>query len=152
MGAVAAIALLAFEPFIQAVLTLENKAISLDDQEYSMIARARNDSISVIPSIGRSTRLDGAFWYGLSQTPQWFRTLNFTGPDNEKLVYTYSLSARDIQKEIGLQSATWTRFSPLAVAQNLRPAFACASGNCSWDNFASISVCSECHDISHHVT
>jgi hypothetical protein len=47
-----------------------------------------------------------------------------------------------------MTAAVWSGFSPLITPQNIKPAFSCASGNCSWANFASIAVCHKCEDIS----
>lgn len=47
-----------------------------------------------------------------------------------------------------MTAAVWSDFSPLITPQNLKPAFRCASGNCSWANSASITVCHKREDIS----
>lgn len=52
---------------------------------------------------------------------------------------------------MGIAAAIWNGFSPLVRKQNLWPAFTCATGNCSWDNYASLAVCSSCHDLSGRV-
>lgn len=42
LGALTAIALLAFEPFTQAILSLENRQVLLKPEEYAVMARANN--------------------------------------------------------------------------------------------------------------
>ncbi|ENH71564.1 hypothetical protein FOC1_g10007802 [Fusarium oxysporum f. sp. cubense race 1] len=69
---------------------------------------------------------------------------------------TYELpfyrTSRNIQEDMGMKAAMWNGFSPFTARQNLKPAFACATGNCTWANFTSIAVCSKCRDISGYVT
>ncbi|KAJ0152559.1 Multidrug resistance protein fnx1 [Fusarium oxysporum f. sp. albedinis] len=61
-------------------------------------------------------------------------------------------TSSNIQEDIGMKAAMWNGFSPFTARQNLKPAFACATGNCTWANFTSIAVCSKCRDISGYVT
>ncbi|KAI3580274.1 hypothetical protein IWW34DRAFT_804895 [Fusarium oxysporum f. sp. albedinis] len=126
IGALTAIALLTFEPFTQAVLVIRDKEVILDHREYNKVVQSSNGSLEThgnVPTIGQSTRLDGASW-----------TRAFAGED------------------IGMKAAMWNGFSPFTARQNLKPAFACATGNCTWANFTSIAVCSKCRDISGYVT
>ncbi|KAK2122813.1 hypothetical protein NOF04DRAFT_1350133 [Fusarium oxysporum II5] len=126
IGALTAIALLAFEPFTQAVLAIRDKEGTLDHREYNKVVQSSNGSLEThgnVPTISRSTRLDAASWTGA-----------FVGED------------------MGMKAATWNGFSPFTTRQNLKPAFACATGNCTLANFTSIAVCSKCRDISGYVT
>ncbi|KAF5685296.1 hypothetical protein FDENT_6290 [Fusarium denticulatum] len=71
MGALTAIALLAFEPFTQAVLAIEGKEVTLEHLEYAKAAHSSNDLLETsgnVPQIGRSTSLDGASWDGASHS------------------------------------------------------------------------------------
>jgi hypothetical protein len=70
------------------------------------------------------------------------------GPNNSTFIFAADLFTNNIQDDLGMTAAVWSGFSPLITPQNLKPAFSCASGNCSWANFASIAVCHKCEDIS----
>ncbi|KAF4428831.1 hypothetical protein FACUT_9288 [Fusarium acutatum] len=57
-------------------------------------------------------------------------------------------------KEVTLDHREYKKVGSTGVKearQSLKPAFACATGNCTWDNFTSIAVCSKCYDISRYV-
>ncbi|KAI1046101.1 hypothetical protein LB505_013318 [Fusarium chuoi] len=152
IGALTAIALLAFEPFTQAVLAIEDKEITLDRLEYTKTAHSSNSPLKTladVPTIGRSTRLDGASWDGASPG---VGAVSFPGPDNKTMEFMARRFSIDIQEDMGMKAAIWNGFSPFTAPQNLRPAFACATGNCTWPIFPSIAVCSKCHDISKYVT
>ncbi|KAI1022161.1 hypothetical protein LB504_007477 [Fusarium proliferatum] len=151
IGALTAIALLAFEPFTQAVLAIEDKEVTLDHLEYIKAARSSNDSLETlgnVPTIGRSTRLDGASWDGASPGVS---AVSFPGPDNKTMEFMARRFSIDIQEDMGMKAAIWNGFSPFTAPQNLRPAFACATGNCTWPIFPSIAVCSKCHEVSKYV-
>ncbi|KAF4441820.1 hypothetical protein F53441_11905 [Fusarium austroafricanum] len=151
LGALSAIALLAFEPFTQAILSFQSRPVILKPEEYVEMARANNQSISPVPSIGQSTRLDAGSWIGFGGGENAFLTVGFPGPNNNTYAYGSDLSASNVQDDMGMKAALWNGFSSLVTTQNLWPAFTCASGNCSWTNFASIAVCHKCQDISQHV-
>ncbi|KAF5564259.1 hypothetical protein FNAPI_2252 [Fusarium napiforme] len=129
MGALTAIALLAFEPFTQAVLAIEGREVTLNHLEYTKAAHSSNDTLETfgnVPRIGRSTRLDGASWdgaaTGLSAVP-------FPGPHNATMEFMARRFSFNIQEDMGMKAAIWNGFSPFTAPQNLRPAFACATGN-----------------------
>jgi hypothetical protein len=152
MGALTAVALLAFEPFTQAVLAIKDKEVTLDHREYTKVVQSSNDSLETlgnVPTIGRSTRLDGASWSGAFAG---VGLVPFPGPNNTPINFSVYRLSSNIQEDMGMKAAIWNGFSPFTAAQNLKPAFACATGNCTWANFTSIAVCSKCHDISEYVT
>ncbi|KAF4973078.1 hypothetical protein FSARC_509 [Fusarium sarcochroum] len=150
LGALSAIVLLAFEPFTQAVLTLEDQSVTLEADQYVEMARRSNESNGSVPGIGGSFRLDAASWIGLGPARA-VGFIEFPGPDNKTLTHSFTVPSSEVQEDMGMEAAVWNGFSPLITTQSLRPSFACASGNCSWTNFASIAICSKCHDISHHI-
>ncbi|KAG5798184.1 hypothetical protein H9Q69_002793 [Fusarium xylarioides] len=152
MGALTAIALLAFEPFTQAVLAIEGKEVTLNHLEYIKAAHSSNDLLGTsgnFVKIGRSTRLDGASWDGASTGVS---AVPFPGPNNTTMEFIARRFSFNIQEDMGMKAAIWNGFSPFTASQNLRPAFACATGNCTWPIFSSIAVCSKCRDISKYVT
>ncbi|KAK2695846.1 hypothetical protein QWA68_004021 [Fusarium oxysporum] len=73
-----------------------------------------------------------------------------TSPDLSSVRFILKLDAAT--EDMGMKAAMWNGFSPFTARQNLKPAFACATGNCTWANFTSIAVCSKCRDISGYVT
>ncbi|KAH7261706.1 hypothetical protein BKA59DRAFT_447956 [Fusarium tricinctum] len=148
LGALTAIALLAFEPFTQAILSLENRQVPLKPEEYAAMARANNQSSISVPVIGSSTRLDAGSWIGFGGGENSLAMVELPGRDNTTLRIAVDLFTNNIQDDLGMTAAVWSGFSPLITPQNLKPAFNCASGNCSWTNFASIAVCHKCEDIS----
>ncbi|KAI8664714.1 hypothetical protein NCS56_00905100 [Fusarium sp. Ph1] len=75
----------------------------------------------------------------------------FPGPDGKEVFYWTTLVTNAIQGDMGIAAAIWNGFSPLVKTQNLWPAFTCTTGNCSWDNYASLAVCSSCNDLSGRV-
>ncbi|KAF4992914.1 hypothetical protein FGRMN_6858 [Fusarium graminum] len=148
LGALTAISLLAFEPFTQAILAFESRSVVLTPHEYAQIARANNQTLVTVPVIGQSTRLDAASWLGFGGGENGLGRRIFPGKDNTTLIYQSDLFASQVEDNTGMKAALWNGFSPLNTAQNLQPAYNCASGNCTWPNFASLAVCHRCHDVS----
>lgn len=151
MGSLAAIALLAFEPFTQAILSFDNRAIILTPGQYTDLSRSNNESLSPFPSIGQSIRLNAGTWTGFGGGDNSKGLFTFPGPNNTTSWYSSYLFSSMIQDDMGMKAALWNGFSPLTTAQTLKPASTCVSGNCSWTNFASIAVCHKCQDISQFV-
>ncbi|EXL97868.1 hypothetical protein FOIG_10178 [Fusarium odoratissimum NRRL 54006] len=152
IGALTAIALLAFEPFTQAVLAIRDKEGTLDHREYNKVVQSSNGSLEThgnVPTISRSTRLDAASWTGAFVG---VGVVQFPEPNNKPMNFSVYCTSSNIQEDMGMKAATWNGFSPFTTRQNLKPAFACATGNCTLANFTSIAVCSKCRDISGYVT
>ncbi|CZS74561.1 unnamed protein product [Fusarium graminearum] len=133
LGALATIALLAFEPFTQAILASKDREVVLKPKEYAELARKNNQSIDSAPSIEN----------GVGRFP--------VNPGNTTHYYVSFLTTSNVQSDMGLKAALWSGFSPLTSSQNLKPAYTCLSGNCSWTDFASAAVCHKCHYLSQHV-
>lgn len=57
-----------------------------------------------------------------------------------------------VDYDYGAVAAIWEGFSDLATADMLKPSYGCPTGNCSWDAFASLAVCSACSDVSGFIT
>ncbi|UPL03817.1 hypothetical protein LCI18_014751 [Fusarium solani-melongenae] len=150
LGAFTVIVLLAYEPFIQAVLTLNDVSVVLDDAKYNQLSAFGLDSnrpSEAKPVIGRSSRLDAGYWninrnLGL-------RFLTFPGPDGKEMLFTPD-GTLSTSQDMGLTTSVWNGFSSFVTPRNLWPAFSCASGNCSWAPFASLAICSRCIDLSEH--
>ncbi|UZP46125.1 hypothetical protein NXS19_013937 [Fusarium pseudograminearum] len=133
LGALATIALLAFEPFTQAILASEDREVVLKPKEYAELARKNNQVLDWVQGAEN----------GVGRFP--------VNPGNTTHYYVSFLTTSNIQSDMGLKAALWSGFSPLTSSQNLKPAYTCLSGNCSWADFASVAVCHKCHDLSQHV-
>ncbi|KAI7769265.1 hypothetical protein LZL87_011982 [Fusarium oxysporum] len=85
-------------------------------------------SIGNVPMIGRSTRLDSASWNGALGG---VGLVPFPGPNNTTMNFTVYRLSNGVLEDMGMKAAMWNGSSPFTAAQNLRPAFACATGNLS---------------------
>ncbi|KAM0433617.1 hypothetical protein ACHAQK_009235 [Fusarium lateritium] len=115
------------------------------------MARENNQSSSSVPVIGSAIRLDAGYWVGFGGAENGVSVVDLPGPNNATFMFKTDLFTSNIQDNLGMTAAVWSGFSPLITPQNLKPAFTCASGNCSWTNFASIAVCHKCKDISQYL-
>ncbi|KAM5349283.1 hypothetical protein ACJ41O_005790 [Fusarium nematophilum] len=145
LGALTVIMLIGFEPFLQVVLDLEDESRTMDAKEYSLAG----DSSSTGPGIGRASSLDAGSWVTLKRGS--LMATRFTLPDGKNATLQTSLTRADIREDIGMAAAVYNGFSPLVSEQNLWPAFSCATGNCTWESFSSLAVCSSCYDISDRI-
>ncbi|KAF5002015.1 hypothetical protein FDECE_10757 [Fusarium decemcellulare] len=144
LGALTALLLLSYEPFLQAVITFEDRPVDLYSPKYTHVSKTGRK-----PVIGRTSRLDVGSWTPLKSTAP--PPINFTGPDGKEWTIFRTVFSDSVRRDIGMAAAIWNGLSPLVSQQNLWPAFDCASPNCSWSPFPSLAVCSECVDISRHV-
>ncbi|KAI8717954.1 hypothetical protein NCS52_00872800 [Fusarium sp. LHS14.1] len=150
VGAFTVIVLLAYEPFIQAILTLKDVSVVLDNTNYNQLSAIELDSngpSETGPVIGRSSILDFGYWD--VQTSPGVRQIPFRGPDGKEMVFTPE-DGLSTAEDMGLTASFWNGFSSLVTPRNLWPAFSCASGNCSWAPFKSLAICSKCIDLSEH--
>ncbi|RSL45118.1 hypothetical protein CEP54_014409 [Fusarium duplospermum] len=151
LGAFTSIFLLAYEPLIQAILTLEDQPTVVSSTDYGSLYNSSNpQNPNALAEIARSSFLDPGFWSAYSDVRGLGR-IEFPGPDDKKLFYQSNLVTSAIQDDMGLAAAIWSGFSPLVKTQNLWPAFTYTTGNCSWDNYASLAVCSSCLDLSERI-
>lgn len=130
LGALAAVVLVGFEPFLQAVVTISGEEITL--------AAGENTSI-----IGRTKTLDSGICYQDGGPP----AQALVPPWNPLEIFSFAR-----QYDFGALSAIWEGFSDLNTAENQKPTFYCPSRNCTWPIYASLAVCSACNDVSSHIT
>src|SRR3569833_460543 len=67
------------------------------------------------------------------------------------ILYYYRLLVAQIvfaEADFSIQSAAMAGLSSLLGTLSLELPFACPSRNCTWDGFDSLSVCSQCNDVS----
>ncbi|RTE77754.1 hypothetical protein BHE90_007760 [Fusarium euwallaceae] len=138
LGALAALILIAFEPFLQAILTFKDQTVRVDLSEL-------ND---VQPTIGSSSVLDAGSWTGTNQIA--LLNVPFNDSNGKTLLYQATVG-RKVRVDMGMTAAIWSGFSYLVTAENLSPSFSCRTGNCTWANYTSLALCSKCQDISQYV-
>lgn len=138
LGALAALILIAFEPFLQAVLTFKDHTIKVD---FSNLNEAE-------PTIGSCSVLDAGSWTATNQIA--LASTPFPGSDGKKLLYQATVGRR-VRVDVGMRAAIWSGWSSLVTAENLSPSFSCRTGNCTWANYTSLALCSRCQDISQYV-
>lgn len=144
------IVLLAYEPFIQAVLAFKDVSVVLDNSKYNQLSAIELDSnrpSEAGPVIGKSSGLDAGYWNIDKNTG--VRAIPFPGPDGKEMLFTPDDSL-STPEDMGLTASFWNGFSSFVTPRNLWPAFSCASGNCSWAPFTSLAICSRCIDLSEH--
>lgn len=141
LGATTTIVLLGFEPFLQALINYDDGVIALEYYNTSTYT----GNLTTGAEIGRCDRLDVGSLRHLRSSSLAF--VPFPGPNGEELVVEMT-SAFEIRVDLGMMAAIWNGFSPLLTAQNLWPSFTCLTGNCTWSPYASLEVCSSCHDIT----
>ncbi|KAL3306442.1 hypothetical protein RB213_010575 [Colletotrichum asianum] len=124
LGAVCAVVLVGFEPFLQAVVTFSGEELVL------------NGTANTI-GIGETQNLRSGSWIRLG-----------TGGADRGVRYYIGLANFDF----GALSAIWEGFSNVSTTDSQKPAFTCSTGNCTWPPYASLAVCSICNDVSSHVT
>ncbi|CAM1501992.1 Fc.00g039760.m01.CDS01 [Cosmosporella sp. VM-42] len=155
LGAIATIILLGYGPFFQAVIAFDEKLLVYEgtnsSQAQSRLSTRNNNATkdsSSGGSIGRCSMLDAGSYKESIKSSQGFANLKL--PNGTEFKFT-TYAGFDTRVDLGMSASVWNGFSPLVSAQNLWPSFSCGSGNCSWDAFASLAICSSCQDISHHL-
>ncbi|KAF4836421.1 hypothetical protein CGCTS75_v001701 [Colletotrichum tropicale] len=132
IGALSAVILVGFEPFLQAVITFSGEEV-----EYAGLANST--------SIGRTETLDAGTFMEIAGGAAFYEEL----PEPWGSI---SGNALRWDYDFGALAAIWEGFSDLSTAENLKPEFRCATGNCTWPPYASIAACSACKDVSSHIT
>jgi hypothetical protein len=125
------------EPFLQAI-------IEYDGGETNIITPSQN------ASIGRVARLDAGFYEATRADTTQRET--FADPaDSTGRRKTFSRVEWFSQPDAGVIGSIWNGFFNPVASEIGKPGFSCATGNCSWTPYATLSVCSRCVDISHHI-
>ncbi|KAF6841144.1 hypothetical protein CPLU01_00705 [Colletotrichum plurivorum] len=129
IGALTAVILIGFEPFLQAIVTFSGEW-----------------DLSNIATIGKTQVLDaGNYGVVLHAGP----TAAFPLPEPWELFGVVTMVP---EYDFGALAAIWEGFSDLSSTDIMRPNFNCSTGNCTWPPFASLAVCSSCNDISSLLT
>ncbi|KAG7046952.1 pyridoxamine 5'-phosphate oxidase [Colletotrichum scovillei] len=127
LGALSAVILVGFEPFLQAVITFSGENVNYTDS-------------TMASHIGRADRLDAGefsvFSYGHSE---------FEMPEPWG---SFLQAPMKTECDFGAMAAVWEGLSDLSSPESTKAAFECSTGNCTWNSFGSVAVCSSCNDIS----
>lgn len=126
LGAVVTIVLLAFEPFLQAVVSFGGKLDGASDS----LPHAR---------LGWVSRMDAGVYTDVGGAAAAMML-----PDGE----TMMVSTFQSQPEMSMVAALYAGFDSSKASNGLSPSYTCASGNCTWAPFTSLGVCSACNDVS----
>ncbi|KAI0975235.1 hypothetical protein F4678DRAFT_469863 [Xylaria arbuscula] len=133
IGAVVTIALLAFEPFLQAIISFNGRINPVSNVHEAQM--------------NRSEFLDAGTYYQ-------YEDGNFSwGRDTESNNNGHQLvgSIFSFQPDLGMVSAINNGFYNSLVALKQAPAFSCPTANCTWPPATTLAICSACHDVSSHV-
>jgi hypothetical protein len=134
LGALVIIGTVAFDPFLQAILSTSGQLNEVPAAQLS----SKNSS-----TIAQALRVDGGgAIIGIPSGPIALRTTkngNFT-----------VFSATPSRPDLGIVGSINDGFHA-ASAYGKLPSAECTTGNCTWTNFASAAVCSVCNDVSNEV-
>ncbi|KAF2624731.1 hypothetical protein BU25DRAFT_423841 [Macroventuria anomochaeta] len=128
LGALVIMGTIAFDPFLQAVISSQGRLDETDHGSNTTISQARRmdtGTFTVLNSVGILNIMTsaGAMTYMPVRTR----------PDFGLVGSIYN----------GLRNTSISREEPVS--------FTCISGNCTWPVFASAAVCSSCADVSAHL-
>ncbi|KAI1487660.1 hypothetical protein F5X96DRAFT_686643 [Biscogniauxia mediterranea] len=127
LGAIVTITLMAFEPFLQALISFPGQMDSVDS--------------GLSPYIGLSQVLDiGTF----TEDPN-ASTLGELLPDNTSVAVPFFIT----QPDLGMVSAFNNGFYNSSKAQSAF--FYCPTANCTWPASTSLAICGTCNDVSNHL-
>ncbi|KAH7070278.1 hypothetical protein FB567DRAFT_598535 [Paraphoma chrysanthemicola] len=123
LGALVTVGTLAFDPFLQAVIT----------------TNGRLDDIITEPgaSIGNALRVDGGKTIKLALPPP----INLEVLPNRPQENTN-------RPEFWLLSSIYNGLTNTTTQRSESTAFQCATGNCTWAPYVSAAVCNKCRDVS----
>ncbi|KAK8001903.1 hypothetical protein PG991_014125 [Apiospora marii] len=133
LGAPIILTLLAYEPFMQTIIT-----------QYGVLDVDHSNGQA---TTGRCLRLDsgrvnfdGAGGGGFIVVNDGSDTLSCGVPDPPRS-----------QPEFGMTAAVYNGFQSISDKRKLNAFVNCPTGNCTFDNFTSLGICNKCADISEHI-
>ncbi len=136
VGAAVIVILLSFEPFIQAIIDHSGSEGLSPDQKGVAIGSSTSVNVGFIDFQGTAVQ-----------------AYPFPYPYNETLGDCRVVVSQDVTKpDLAMVAAVYDGFSNSTSTEDAFPAFSCPSGNCTWSAYSSLAVCSECHDVSSHLT
>ncbi|KAI1117685.1 hypothetical protein F5Y14DRAFT_438998 [Nemania sp. NC0429] len=129
VGAAATVLLLAFDPFLQAIISFDGSVMPSEGALPAYISRSERIDAGVY-FVDTSVDADH-YLTTLRRPPRWFHRVSCR-PDSGLVSAYYS----------GLDSRT---------ARMQTASSTCATANCSWTPFTTLAICSECHDVTSYV-
>jgi hypothetical protein len=127
VGALVTIALIAFEPFLQAIVFYSGQT----ENPGTVLATVNLDAGTYVPKDAPDQPLS-----------------NFLLPNGQSM----SLEGLYLSRpDTGLVSALINGLDTHYSAFQLTPSWTCPSGNCTWEPFTSAAICSACYDISEYL-
>ncbi|OTB12650.1 hypothetical protein K445DRAFT_320793 [Daldinia sp. EC12] len=130
IGAVVTILLLAFEPFLQAVISFPGQSDPSADS--SMIQLSRSEDLDVGSYTGDPSTGVGA--------------IELT-PSNISL----SIDPFESIPDLGMLSSFNSGFYNSSNREKPTTSFTCPTANCTWPVFTSLAVCSSCSNVTDHL-
>lgn len=143
--------MISFEPFLQAVVRFEDETFvktTTGDWVRLSVADKSNTTMKGEASLGRASSLISGSYAESTTNNGAFATM-FQFPNGTW--YPYSFISQDLRIDFGMSAAVWSGMSNMVRAENLRPSFDCTSGNCTWNAFTSLAVCSQCVNVTEHL-
>lgn len=131
VGAAATVLMLAFDPFLQAVISLTGSITSSEGTVPAYLSRS--ESLDAGRYFVDTSYAMGDFGTGFSSNvPAWFHPASFV-PD------------------LGFLSALYNGFYNSQAAGMQTTSATCPTANYSWTPFTTLAICSECHDITSYI-
>ncbi|KAI8629548.1 hypothetical protein F5Y19DRAFT_484909 [Xylariaceae sp. FL1651] len=129
IGAAVTIALLAFEPFVQAIISFKGN-----------IDLANN---ALEAHLGRTEVLDAGSYFSDGTSGVFSMQL----PSNQ----TVWFEPFKYQPDLGMVSAINNGFYNTSTTSKLTASFICPTANCTWTPFTTLGVCSACNNVTSHL-
>lgn len=126
LGALSTIALLAFEPFLQAVVSFGGK----------------------LDAAGLATRPAHLGWVSRLNAGSYTSVGGATAAVMLPSGGTVMLSSYQGQPDLSMVAALYAGFDSGKVNGGVTPLYSCPSGNCTWAPFTTLGVCSVCNDVT----
>lgn len=123
LGALVTVGAIAFDPFLQAVISTHGQLDSISAETY--------------PVVGQSLRIDSGT---VRQVP---------GAAVRDIETGLTLISQiDGRADFGFISSVWQGFQNTSAFRNDAIGVECSTGNCTWPVYTSAAVCSSCEDVS----
>lgn len=132
LGALSCVALVGFEPFLQAVVAYSG-------------GLAIAELPGPAPSIGRASRIDAGAFTTMDGLP------DFSHAVSQLWNATDANWTMPQQPDIGMAAAVLAGFASVDGSNITGPSYTCQTGNCTWPLYTTLAVCSRCNDISTHI-
>ncbi|KAF2877054.1 hypothetical protein BDV95DRAFT_481603 [Massariosphaeria phaeospora] len=124
LGALVTVGTVAFDPFLQAVISSTGRLVDMP--------------LNAECTIGQASKIDIGKLF-IAETGPEARVITTAGN-----ITFYGVTTRS---DFGLTGSVYNGFQDAAALVS----FQCATGNCTWPTYSSAAVCSSCVDVGHHL-